>query len=78
MMEHPVALQLRSLRTLVEIAVDKNSTVVFPAPLMNTIAELGTFLAQESAVTHEPMPSGAELQPLSVVGPRNSGGPHGP
>jgi regulator of protease activity HflC (stomatin/prohibitin superfamily) len=49
MMEHPLALQLRNLQSLVEIAVDKNSTVVFPAPLMSTIGELGTFLARESA-----------------------------
>jgi hypothetical protein len=41
MMAHPLALQLRNLQTLVEVAVDKNSTVVFPAPLMSTIAELG-------------------------------------
>jgi hypothetical protein len=33
----------------VEIGVDRNSTVVFPAPLMSTIGELGTFLARESA-----------------------------
>ena len=32
MMAHPLALQLRNLQTLVEVAVDKNSTVVFPAP----------------------------------------------
>lgn len=49
MMEHPLALQLRNLQSLVEIGVDKNTTVVFPAPLMTTIAELGTFLARESA-----------------------------
>src|SRR5680860_1663121 len=49
MMEHPLALQLRNLQSLVEIAVDKNSTVVFPAPLMSTISELSTFLARESA-----------------------------
>ncbi len=48
MMAHPLALQLRNLQTLVEIAVDKNSTVVFPAPLMSTIQELGAFLARES------------------------------
>jgi regulator of protease activity HflC (stomatin/prohibitin superfamily) len=47
MMAHPLALQLRNLQSLVEIGVDKNSTVVFPAPLMTTIAELGTFLARE-------------------------------
>jgi regulator of protease activity HflC (stomatin/prohibitin superfamily) len=49
MMAHPLALQLRNLQTLAEISVDKNSTVVFPAPLMSTIQELGAFLARESA-----------------------------
>ena len=34
MMAHPHALQPRNLQTLVDVAVDKNSTVVFPAPLM--------------------------------------------
>ena len=47
MAAHPLALQLRNLQTLVEVAVDKNSTVVFPAPLMSTIAELGSFVARE-------------------------------
>ena len=49
MMAHPLALQLRNLQSLVEIGVDKNTTVVFPAPLMTTIAELGAFLAREQA-----------------------------
>ncbi|MFC6355604.1 slipin family protein [Luethyella okanaganae] len=49
MMAHPIALQLRNLQSLVEIGVDKNTVVVFPAPLMSTIAELGTFLARESS-----------------------------
>jgi regulator of protease activity HflC (stomatin/prohibitin superfamily) len=49
MMEHPLALQLRNLQTLAEISVEKNSTVVFPAPLMSTIEELGTFLGRETA-----------------------------
>lgn len=48
MMAHPLALQLRNLQSLVEIAVDKNSTVVFPSPLMTTIAELGSFIDHES------------------------------
>ena len=47
MMAHPLALQLRNLQSLVEIGVDKNTTVVFPAPIMTTIAELGAFLARE-------------------------------
>jgi hypothetical protein len=49
MVAHPLALQLRNLQSLVELGVDKNSTVVFPAPLMTTIAELGAFLARETA-----------------------------
>jgi hypothetical protein len=31
MMAHPLALWLRNLQTRVELPVDKNSTVVFPA-----------------------------------------------
>ncbi|WP_234321647.1 SPFH domain-containing protein [Streptomyces xanthophaeus] len=54
MMAHPLALQLRNPQSLVEIGVDKNSTVVFPAPLMSTIGELGAFLARKSAAAaHE-------------------------
>ncbi|MGX6603234.1 slipin family protein [Micromonosporaceae bacterium Da 78-11] len=49
MMAHPLALQLRNLQSLVELGVDKNTTVVFPAPLMSTIGELGSFLARENA-----------------------------
>jgi len=49
MMAHPLALQLRNLQSLVEIGVDKNTTVVFPAPLMSTIGELGAFLAREQS-----------------------------
>ncbi|UOX90488.1 slipin family protein [Amycolatopsis sp. FBCC-B4732] len=56
MMAHPLALQLRNLQSLVEIGVDKNTTVVFPAPLMSTIGELGSFLARESAAATRPEP----------------------
>ncbi|MGI9092245.1 MAG: slipin family protein [Mycobacteriales bacterium] len=56
MMAHPLALQLRNLQSLVEIGVDKNTTVVFPAPLMTTIAELGSFLAREKAAATVPIP----------------------
>jgi regulator of protease activity HflC (stomatin/prohibitin superfamily) len=54
MMAHPLALQLRNLQSLVEIGVDKNTTVVFPAPLMSTIGELGSFLARETAAAALP------------------------
>src|SRR4051794_2837777 len=51
MMEHPLALQLRNLQTMVEIGVDKNSTIMFPAPLMSTIEEIGAFLSREAAAS---------------------------
>jgi hypothetical protein len=53
MMAHPLALQLRNLQSLVEIGVDKNTTVVFPAPLMTTITELGSFIAAEKAASEK-------------------------
>jgi len=59
MMAHPLALQLRNLQSLVEIGVDKNTTVVFPAPLMSTIQELGAFLAREQAARTTPPPAPA-------------------
>jgi regulator of protease activity HflC (stomatin/prohibitin superfamily) len=51
MMAHPLALQLRTLQTLVEVGVDKNTVVVVPAPLMATIGELTNFLDRESATS---------------------------
>jgi regulator of protease activity HflC (stomatin/prohibitin superfamily) len=63
MMAHPLALQLRNLQSLVEIGVDKNTTVVFPAPLMTTIAELGAFLARERSAA-------APAAPAPVIAPR--------
>jgi regulator of protease activity HflC (stomatin/prohibitin superfamily) len=56
MMAHPLALQLRNLQSLVDIGVDKNTTVVFPAPLMSRIGELGSFLARENAAAGRQTP----------------------
>jgi regulator of protease activity HflC (stomatin/prohibitin superfamily) len=67
MMAHPLALQLRNLQTLVEIGVDKNTTVVFPAPLMSTIAELGTFLANEQAAATRVLPAGPDTNGLPTA-----------
>jgi regulator of protease activity HflC (stomatin/prohibitin superfamily) len=67
MMAHPLALQLRNLQSLVEIGVDKNTTVVFPAPLMSTIEELGAFLAREAAA------AGPPARPMAVPGPTTIG-----
>jgi regulator of protease activity HflC (stomatin/prohibitin superfamily) len=37
--QHPVALQLRTLQTMAEISVEKNSTIIFPAQFMSTVQE---------------------------------------
>jgi regulator of protease activity HflC (stomatin/prohibitin superfamily) len=78
MMAHPLALQLRNLQSLVEIGVDKNTTVVFPAPLMTTIAELGTFLARERAAAAPALAPAAGVgrapaDPVAVVSVNGSG-----
>lgn len=68
MMDHPLALQLRNLQSLVEIGVDKNTTVVFPAPLMSTVADLGEFLRREtqaaSTMTAAPVPPVPPVVPV--------------
>ncbi|MFI5783299.1 SPFH domain-containing protein [Nocardia sp. NPDC051570] len=68
MMAHPLALQLRNLQTLVELGVDKNTTVVFPAPLMSTITELGTFLAREGVAAAGPQPPTPVSESTALVG----------
>jgi regulator of protease activity HflC (stomatin/prohibitin superfamily) len=70
MMAHPLALQLRNLQTLVELGVEKNTTIVFPAPLMTAIGELGTFLAREKA-------SAATLPTISATPTPSAPAPNG-
>jgi hypothetical protein len=68
-------LQLRNLQSLVEIGVDHNTTVVFPAPLMSTIQELGTFLAHEAAAgTTPPQPSTPTPTPTPTTVPPAAAG----
>ncbi|MFG2138595.1 slipin family protein [Streptomyces sp. NPDC048650] len=74
MMQHPLALQLRNLQSLVELGVDKNSTVVFPAPLMSTIGELGSFLAREKGAAEA---AGPTAVPADLIKNRPNTGPHG-
>ena len=45
--KHPIALQLRNLQVLSEIAVEKNSTIIFPNQFLSTIEDVKKFLASE-------------------------------
>lgn len=44
---HPIALQLRNLQVLNDIAVEKNSTIIFPAQFLDTVNSVKQFMAKE-------------------------------
>ncbi|MBI5614126.1 SPFH domain-containing protein [Candidatus Gottesmanbacteria bacterium] len=46
--KHPVALQLRTLQTMAEISVEKNSTIIFPAQFMTTVQEAIKMIGNDS------------------------------
>ena len=48
--KHPIALQLRNLQVLSEIAVEKNSTIVFPSQLFSNVDNLKKFVENEVSV----------------------------
>lgn len=45
---HPVALQLRTLQTMAEISVEKNSTIIFPAQFMGTVQESINMISKDN------------------------------
>jgi regulator of protease activity HflC (stomatin/prohibitin superfamily) len=47
--QHPVALQLRTLQTMAEISIEKNSTIIFPAQFMTTVQEALAQLSKDTA-----------------------------
>ncbi|HUQ84800.1 MAG TPA: SPFH domain-containing protein [Candidatus Limnocylindrales bacterium] len=48
MSKHPVALQLRTLQTMAEISVEKNSTIIFPAQFMTNVQEAIKMIKMDS------------------------------
>lgn len=46
---HPVALQLRTLQTMAEISVERNSTIIFPAQFMTTVQDAVALMSKDSA-----------------------------
>lgn len=51
MAAHPIALQLRNLQTLAEIAVEKNSTIIFPNQFMSILSDVQKFITDEKKIT---------------------------
>ena len=44
---HPIALQLRNLQVLTDIAQEKNSTIIFPSQFTDTVDSIKKFMAKE-------------------------------
>lgn len=57
MMQHPLALQLRNLQTLLELGVEKNTTIIFPAPLMSAVEDVTGFLTRETRASKSTQPN---------------------
>ncbi|MFJ1569272.1 slipin family protein [Streptomyces erythrochromogenes] len=57
--DHPIALQLRNLQILAEIAAEKNSTIVFPAQFLESVRALTRFVKDEAR-----LPAGPPPEPL--------------
>jgi regulator of protease activity HflC (stomatin/prohibitin superfamily) len=51
--QHPVALQLRTLQTMAEISIEKNSTIIFPAQFMSTVQDAIAMLSKEAAAKRD-------------------------
>jgi regulator of protease activity HflC (stomatin/prohibitin superfamily) len=45
--DHPIALQLRNLQVLTDIATEKNSTIIFPSQFMDTVESVKSFITKE-------------------------------
>jgi regulator of protease activity HflC (stomatin/prohibitin superfamily) len=59
----PAALQLRYLQTLTEIAVEKNSTIIFPLPI-DLIEPLIQIMRREASLpAHEPLNNARQPEP---------------
>jgi len=56
---HPIALQLRNLQILAEIAVERNSTIIFPAQFLDSIRAVGQFVDSQRVLQAPEQPSAA-------------------
>jgi regulator of protease activity HflC (stomatin/prohibitin superfamily) len=61
----PAALQLRYLQTLTEIAVEKNSTIIFPLPIDLLMPLMQIMRRQASVAVHKPL-NGSRLNEPSL------------
>ena len=53
---HPIALQLRNLQVLAEIAIERNSTIIFPAQFLDSLRSVAQFVSSELPPAAVPAP----------------------
>jgi regulator of protease activity HflC (stomatin/prohibitin superfamily) len=75
---HPIALQLRNLQILADIAVEKNSTIIFPAQFLESVRAITGFLHVEDpdyqpAVTTPPFHSDPRPGASAIVASPGNG-----
>jgi regulator of protease activity HflC (stomatin/prohibitin superfamily) len=56
-MEHPIALQLRNLQVLAEIAIERNSTIIFPAQFLDSVRAVSQFVGGEKQSAPDALPA---------------------
>ncbi|MBS0240036.1 MAG: slipin family protein [Proteobacteria bacterium] len=65
--QHPVALQLRTLQTMAEIATERNSTIIFPAQFLTTVQEaLAMFKTNAKSQDVLLRPNGDDAKPKTL------------
>ena len=65
MLDHPIALQLRNLQVLAEIAVERNSTIIFPAQFLDSVRTVSEFVAGERQASPA-LSAAAPLAPMAA------------
>ena len=68
--QHPAALQLRTLATLAEISVERNSTIVFPLPfeIMRVFDAMARKIESETAAP-PPVSPASPARPVATIDP---------
>jgi regulator of protease activity HflC (stomatin/prohibitin superfamily) len=69
MSAHPIALQLRNLQTLLEISVEKNSTIIFPSQFFASLRDAEQFVSGEVERKHQPSSEQPPLVPTPTSAP---------
>ena len=73
-MAHRSPCDLGNWRTLAELGVEKNATVMFPSPMMSAIGQISSFLTRETAAAQGITPPPATAKPSARPAPVTTNG----